>query len=147
MARPVRFGEFDETGPKKPLDKIFINTGNTTYGVQNMAYDPSQHRLFMAVYKGRKPQFRNYSLFAVDFSSKPFKRRLYDSENHSSVPDAWNDSSNPAAWNFKWGSTGMCCVGNGLWYFSENYKDKDGREACRAHLYRWTGGDVPFQRL
>jgi hypothetical protein len=154
MARPVRFGEFDETGPKKPLDKIFINTGNTTYGVQNMAYDPSQHRLFMAVYKGRKPQFHNYSLFAVDFSFRPLKRRLYDSENHSFVPDMWNEQKNPelvsgsaSAWDFKWGSTGMCCVGNGLWYFSENYKNGSGREACRAHLYRWTGRKEAFERL
>jgi hypothetical protein len=210
MARPVRFGEFDETGPKKPLDKIFINTGNTTYGVQNMAYDPSQHCLFMAVYKGRKPQFHNYSLFAVDFSFKPFKRRSYDSGKHSFVPDMWNVQKDPdirqdgqkvakdyqkiaqdgqkvaqdyqkiaqdgqngtkdyqngvkesrtaiaghpelvsgsaSAWDFKWGSTGICCVGNGLWYFSENYKDNEGREACRAHLYRWTGDEVPFERL
>ena len=175
LAKPVRFGEFDETGPERALDKIFINTGNTTYGVQNMAYDPSQRRLFMAVYKGKKPQYCNYSLFAVDFSAKPSTARLtslypYDGARRSFVPDSWNDnrhpdqpthrhpaqtthrhpeldSGSPSAWNFKWGSTGICCVGGGLWYFSENYKDSDGRQACRAHLYRWTGGKEPFERL
>lgn len=155
LAKPVRFGEFDETGPEKALDKIFIKTGNTTYGVQNMAYDPSLRRLFLAVYKGKKPQYGNYSLFSVDFSAKPSKARLasiypYDSTKRSFVPDSWNNaghSESPSAWNFKWGSTGICCVGDGLWYFSENYKDSEGRQACRAHLYRWTGGSEPFTRL
>ena len=167
LAKPVRFGEFDETGPERALDKIFINTGNTSYGIQNMAYDPSQRRLFMAVYKGKKPQYRNYSLFAVDFSAKPSTARLtslypYDGARRSFVPDSWNgnrhpdqpthrhpelDSGSPSAWDFKWGSTGIFCVGGGLWYFSENYKGSDGRQACRAHLYRWTGGKEPFERL
>lgn len=167
LAKPVRFGEFDETGPEKALDKIFINTGNTSYGVQNMAYDSSQHRLFMAVYKGKKPQYRNYSLFAVDFAMKPLKARLaslypYDDSKHTFFPDIWNggdcpgqvsnchpelDSESFSAWNFKWGSTGICYVGGDLWYLSENYEDGDGRQACRAHLYRWTGGPEPFTRL
>ena len=100
LAKPVRFGEFDETGPERALDKIFINTGNTSYGIQNMAYDPSQRRLFMAVYKGKKPQYRNYSLFAVDFSAKPSTARLtslypYDGARRSFVPDSWNGNRHP----------------------------------------------------
>src|SRR5690606_31753040 len=42
--------ELHQSGPKNPLDKYFIKTGNTRYGIQNLAYDPSSGNLFAAVY-------------------------------------------------------------------------------------------------
>jgi hypothetical protein len=37
-----------------PTHKYFIHTGNTTYGVQNLAYDTYTDRMYLAVYKGKK---------------------------------------------------------------------------------------------
>ena len=42
------------SGPKKPLNKYFLKTGNTRYGIQNLAYDPYTGNLFAAVYSGSK---------------------------------------------------------------------------------------------
>ncbi|WP_374935973.1 hypothetical protein [Streptomyces sp. SM10] len=47
-------------------DGVFVRTGNTTYGVQNLRYDPYTRNWFTAVYKGKKDGFPNYSLFTVD---------------------------------------------------------------------------------
>ena len=57
-----------------------------------------------------------------------------------------HEASGVRGWNFKWGSTGLCPLGDGLWYISENHKDKEtGIQSCTARLYRWTGdGDKPF---
>jgi hypothetical protein len=42
------------SGPQKPLDKYFLKTGNTRYGVQNLAYDSYTGNLYAAVYYGSK---------------------------------------------------------------------------------------------
>ncbi len=123
-ARPVRFGAFSEEGPAKPAEKIFIPTGNTTYGVQNMAYDPASRSLFLAVYPGEKPHLPNWSTFTVDTRTGEIKGS-----------------------RFKWGTTGISPAGDGLWYISE-HGSRDGRQYSHAHLYRWTGNPAdPFERL
>lgn len=146
--------------PEKPVCRYFIRTGNTSWGVQNLGYDRFTNKLFMAVYKGDKPQYPNYSLFALNMSQKPFKDILkgvpYHKEkelqlrtDQSGLYDADTDIG---GWNFKWGSTGFCPLGDGYYYISENgkYKDDEGRKCnfCRATLYRWTGeDDGPFERV
>ncbi len=139
-AGTVRFGEFYGEGPKKPLDKYFAYTGNTEWGVQNLAYDDWSGKMFLAVYRGKKPSFKNYSCFAIDFSQKPSRRTLsgvpYDRTKHKVIGSA----DNPVpGFRFKYGSTGLCPVGDGLFYISENGINPDGRQYCRAHLYRWDG--------
>lgn len=60
--------------------------------------------------------------------------------------------SDPASgligYNFKWGSTGLCPLGDGLYYISHNGK-QDGSNYCRATLYEWDGAPghpfVPVQ--
>lgn len=128
---------------EEPIDKYFVYTGNTNYGVQNLAYDPYKEVLFMAVYKGRKSSFPNYTLFAVDLISMP------DSENRLKL---WEKGEYDAAtgisgWNFRWGSTGFCPLGNGYYMISENFKDAEGLNGCKAVLYRWNeDSEVPFVR-
>ncbi|MBO9710300.1 MAG: hypothetical protein J7521_19015 [Caulobacter sp.] len=39
-------------GPMVVRDKVFVRTGNTSYGVQNLAYDETLQRWFMGVYQG-----------------------------------------------------------------------------------------------
>lgn len=140
---PVTFGQIHDNGPKKPQEKYFVFTGNTRYGVQNMAYDAHTKRIYMAVYNGKKPQYPNYGLFAVDCSVKPFKAPLkgveYDTMEHSQLTLAkdglFDEASGVYGWNFKWGSTGLCSLGDGFWLISENSKNKDKTNNCNARLY------------
>ncbi len=154
-ARPVSFDVIHTDGPKKSLAKYFIFTGNTNWGVQNLAYDEYTGDFFMAVYKGKKPQYPNYDLFAFKMEQKPFKSVLrgvtYASKKVSQLVlddsmGLYDNASGVYGWRFKWGSTGLNPLGNGLWYISENAKDKStGEQSCNARLYRWTGAaDSPF---
>lgn len=111
---------------RKLKDKYFIRTGNTNYGVQNLAYDPFTGQFFMAVYRGRKAGFPNHDLFAFDASQKPVRK--------GGVARLQLGSG----WYFPFGSTGLCPLGDGLWYISHNFKDrKTGGQCCNARLYRW----------
>lgn len=154
LARPVIFGETHSEGPDKPEKEYFLRTGNTNYGIQNLAYDEYTDCFFLAVYKGKKSDFPNYNLFAFKALQKPFKAALIGGRDRKKVlqlelvkpeePYFINPSADAATgitgWRFKWGSTGLCPLGKGLWYISENGKDKEtGKEYCKARLYRWTG--------
>lgn len=153
LARTVRFGELHSSGPAKPGKEYFVHTGNTSYGVQNLAYDPHTRCLFLAVYPGRKPQYPNYKLFAVSLENKAFKAPLKGGDATLKLQfslrsdGALTDSdSGTSGWRFPYGSTGLCPLGGGLWYISENGKNAEG-EFCRARLYRWVGRpDAAFEK-
>lgn len=145
-ARAFEFGSLHKEGPASFEDKYFIYTGNTNYGVQNMAYDKYTSSLFLAVYKGKKKDFPNYNLFAVELSSKPFysqpKGVSYSGKQKTLLlkdSGLKDEATGINGWRFKWGSTGLCPVGGGLWYISENAKNPQTKEQeCTARLYRWT---------
>lgn len=125
-----------------PVHKYFVHTGNTTYGVQNMAYDEASRKLYLAVYKGKKPQYPNYSLFALDIDQEPYTAPLKDvpyQEQEAEQLDVCD------AWHFKWGSTGMYSLGDGRWYISENAKE-DGVQVCNARLYV-SSTQEPFRHI
>lgn len=116
--------------------KIFIHTGNTNWGVQNLAYDRATDQMFLAVYKGSKSDFPNYDLFAVPMSQHlrrshlngaPYERRKV---LHATVGDAWH---------YPLGSCGLCPIGNGQWYIADPGRDDDGAHNCRAVLKKFTG--------
>lgn len=155
-ARNVVFGQIHTSGPKKPLEKYFVFTGNTSYGVQNLAYDENTGYFFMAVYKGKKPQYPNYDLYAFSLEQRPFKSVLAGVPYSGKVKqlaladDGLKDeASGVRGWRFKWGSTGLFSLGDGLWYISENHKDKlTKKQSCNACLYRWTGNpENPFEKI
>ena len=134
----------------KPVGKYFVHTGNTSYGVQNLAYDSYTGKMFLAVYKGKKSQYPNYDLFAVDMSQLPHRGRLEGVDYQDEEVDIV-DLSNPG-WHFRHGNTGFCALGDGLWYISEKSRTKqeDGTKLnnCSARLYRWTGSsDCPFEHV
>ena len=115
----------------KPVHKYFVKTGNTIYGVQNMTYDADSERLYLAVYKGSKSQYPNYSLFSLDIHQKPFMGKL---EN---VPYEENEVEQVSVTEgsfFKWGSTGLYSFGDGRWYISKNGK-KDGYQFSDVTLF------------
>jgi len=137
----------DSSSPKK----FFVKTGNTSYGVQNLAYDPFTGLMFMAVYKGQKKQYANYDLFAIDMASKPVFAKLdgvpYEHKPVATIPLACE------GWHFKYGSMGLHSLGDGYWYIAEGGKKQDpstGRKlrTGKAVLYRWVLGSVtPFKKV
>ena len=51
-------------------DKYFVYTGNTNFGIQNLEYVKEYDCMLAAVYRGRKPQFSNKCLYAIDLSKE-----------------------------------------------------------------------------
>ena len=106
-----------------------------------MAYDKASRKLYLAVYKGNKPQYPNYDLFALDIDRNPYYAPLknvpYQEEEVEQV-DVCN------SWHFKWGSTGLCPLGDGRWDLSENSKG-DGIQVCDARMYVLSeNAETPF---
>ena len=140
----------------KPLHKYFVYTGNTRYGVQNLAYDEYTGKIFMAVYKGPKSWYPNYDLYALDVDQKPFKAVVHGVPGSKKVeqlrisPDGLlHEQSGITGWYFKHGSTGFCPIGDGYFYISEKLRNKAAKtNGCNARLYRWTGvPENPFEKV
>ena len=148
-ARPLEETAPHRSGPAAPRGKYFVRTGNTTYGVQNLAYDAASRRWFMGVYPGKKSAFPNYLLFAVDADTQPVRGDLIG------VPDrgggGWEQGSLLAlaqdgladaatgirGWNQK-ADVGFQPVGNGRFYLAVNRGGK-GAQTADLTLMRWTG--------
>jgi hypothetical protein len=71
LERPLTQSDPHRSGPATYDGKYFVYTGNTTYGVQNLEYDAYTGNWMMAIYRGRKAEFPNYSFFIVDGSREP----------------------------------------------------------------------------
>lgn len=141
-ARQIKWDTPHYSGPDKPLYKYFLKTGNTTYGIQNMAYDDKSGKVFIAVYKGKKAEYPNFPLFTFDINQQPILNTL--NETHSqekvltiSLSRAGEYQQGIYGWRFPWGSTGLCAIGNGCFYISRNWKSTDGTQNCNARLYRF----------
>jgi hypothetical protein len=143
------------SGPKKPLEKYFVKTGNSRYGIQNMAYDPSTGNLFAAVYRGAKTKFPNCDLFVIDGKMKPVKTDITSNNRQLSVKTlslldagANDPKSGISGWFFEWGATGLCPLGDGLFYISHPNKTKDGQQESILYKYKWIGDkDRAFIRV
>ncbi|WP_329236289.1 hypothetical protein OG488_34125 [Streptomyces sp. NBC_01460] len=148
-ARPLTQEAPHHSGPERPDGKFFVRTGNTTYGVQNLQYDPYTENWFMAVYKGRKDGFPNYSLFAVDGSARPVRGAIEGQPTpetgrlltlrEAGLRDA---ATGIRGWEFQ-GSYGFDALGGGRYYVAEaRTVEEDGvvKQAGEIRLHRWTGG-------
>ena len=141
-------------GPARPDDVYFVFTGNTTYGVQNLEYDADTNGWFMAVYQGKKPQYPDYSLFVADGAARAERcalRGVPYLRDGKVVPlkcgSPRSDGNGIRGWNFKHGATGLCSLGGGYFYISENYKNENGQGSV-IRLYRFTGADDgPFEAV
>lgn len=138
-----------ETAPQ-----IFPLHGNTSWGIQNLAYDKASGNMHAAVYKGKKSHYPNYSYFVIDGSKAPERKQLQgfdpavEAEVLSLLPEGLHDAqSDTWGWNFKWGTTGLCPIGDGYFYISHNAKDKQtGNQSSTVQLYKWTGNpDKAFE--
>ncbi len=142
-------------GPEKPYGRYFAYTGNTNWGVQNLEYDKSANLWFLACYAGKKAHFTNYSLFCVDGAKKAKTKSLrgVDYQSNGAVLSlaklGAKDSNNSKirGWHNKYGACGICALGNGYFYLTKSFKNKQGRGAT-LYLARFVGDkDKAFELL
>lgn len=141
------------SGPASCDEQYFVYTGNTDFGVQNLEYDAYTGDIFMAVYQGHKERFPNYSMFVIDGKRAPESVFLIGSEGEArkflslKKTGLYDEKTGIYGYRFKYGSTGMFSLGNGLFYFSED-RGADGAYESTLRLYRYTGGvPAPFEKM
>lgn len=139
-------GKLHRSGPKKPMSKYFVKTGNSTYGVQNLAYDEHSGNFYAAVYRGKKSTYPNYDLFVIDGAKKATKGVITTDDKAEKVEMLYltnegnkDEKTGITGWNFPWGATGLCAVGDGLFYISHNNKTSDGQQESTVYKYKWVG--------
>lgn len=159
-ARPFRPDAPHRSGPLPPHGKYFVRTGQTTWGVQNLSYDESLQRWFLGVYQGKKKEFPNYLLFAVEARTQPIMGDLLGVpgpkgkgwEQGLLLTLAEDGLKDPATgirgWNQK-ANVGFQPVRNGWYYLCENSSGKDANgktwQSADLTLVRWTGdAEKPF---
>lgn len=141
-------------GPKHPTAQYFVLTGNTHYGVQNIEYDPHTYSWLMAVYKGSKEHYPNYTLFAIDATSPSSKQPLQGIpyiKKGLVVPlkeqGLKDERSGIRGWHWDVGSTGMASLGEGYFYLSHSYNSEQG-QGSTLRLYRYTGNpEAAFEQI
>ena len=148
LAAPLSQEKLHQSGPSKPTQKYFVYTGNSRYGIQNLAYDAHSGHFFAAVYRGSKSQFPNYDLFVIDGKTK--SKSGFAIVNNKKVKvktlsllnaGPKDEKSGINGWRFKWGATGLCPLGDGYFYISHNGKSKDGQQEATIYKYKWLGSE------
>ena len=143
--RALSQDDMHQQGPAKPAGQYFVKTGNTTYGVQNLDYDAASHSWMMAVYKGKKKNYPNYTFFAADGAARPVTKALdgvpyIKKAKVVALKAAGKQQGEIRGWDWGVGSTGMCSLGEGYFYLSHNYKIEAGQGSI-IRLYRFTGNE------
>lgn len=142
-ALPLSQQDMHMSGPA-PVRRLFAYTGNTTYGIQNLEYDPYSDTYLAAVYPGAKEQFPNLPMFAFDASVPPVPHALkgvFPPETGECVTLTGGESddvSGISGWNFAHGDTGLIALGGGYYYVSFHGR-KDGLWDTTVRLCRWDG--------
>ncbi len=125
-------------------ERYFFYTGNTTYGVQNLLYDPASRCWCVAVYTGKKPQFSNYSFFLIDGTAAPVRAELLGTNGEEGLTLSPAPYGEPGAnggapgFRFPWGTTGIHALGDGYFYISHEGRTDPPEKlhTCRIYLYR-----------
>ncbi|GGD54922.1 hypothetical protein [Pseudoxanthomonas indica] len=149
FAQPLTEASPHHSGPVDLRGKYFLHTGNTSYGVQTLAYDDARQRWWLGVYRGKKAAFPNYGLFAVDARIPPRAADLpgVPAANGSgweqaSVLSLADDGLHDAAtgirgWQQK-ADVGFQPVGPGQYLLATNTGGK-GAHGAVLQLMRWSG--------
>jgi len=128
---PLNQNEPHHNGPDAPEATYFFYTGNTTYGVQNLEYDPYTQTWMVAVYTGKKSGFPNYPMYFIDGKVVPMLAPLRgrSGEQGFSLTPArlgqMADELTPGC-HFPLGSTGIYAFGDGTYAFSIHGKEGNG---------------------
>lgn len=129
--------------------RYFFYTGNTTYGVQNLCYDPTAHRWMAAVYRGKKPQFPNYAMYLIDGAKAPVEGALAGLDGAKGLLLSADDfgildeASGVRGLEFPLGATGMHALGDGLFYFVEAAKRVGEVSIYSGRARLWRATDDP----
>ena len=110
-------------GPGAPEARYFLYTGNTTWGVQNLEYDPFSRTWLVAVYQGQKEQFTNFPMFVIDGTAAPRIQPLIGRSSEIGKTLTLASMGQEGlhgiqGCQFPLGSTGVCSLGDGRFYFS-----------------------------
>jgi hypothetical protein len=145
----LRADNIHESGPPACKERFFVYTGNTTYGVQNMEYDPYTGDIFLAVYRGQKECFPNFKMYVIDGSKAPEEGVLSGMDGVFGMTLSLRESglceNGIYGYRFPYGSTGMISLGDGYFYFSEDHS-KNREYSSDIRLYRYTGHENgPFE--
>ena len=142
--QPLSQKSMHRNGPNKPDSKYFVFTGNTTYGIQNLEYSKENNCLFAAVYKGKKIEYPNYYMYAIDLNNKSeIKTPKGLFEEHETLTlrndlGITDKNTGISGIDFAFGSTGMISLGENYFYFSEDYKNENGY-GTNVNLYKFNG--------
>lgn len=139
--RPLSQAAMHKNGPEAPTDKLFVFTGNTRYGVQNLEYDPYTRAYFMAVYYGKKEKYPNYHLYAADAKVAPVVQKLRGLDEEGKVVQLLqtgkrHPETGIRGWMFAHGATGLYACGDGRYYISENHVSESG-QCGLIYRYVW----------
>ena len=113
--------------------RTFLYTGNTTYGVQNLEYDPYTKDTFVCVYPGKKACFDNYYLFVID-GKTPAK--LTDVKGTGEIGLCLTLLPEQSSY-FPLGNTGIASLCDGRFYISEPSRTEDGGYTTTVALYSY----------
>jgi hypothetical protein len=155
--QPLSQDDPHRSGPRSYAGKYFVRTGNTRYGVQNLEYDAHTGDWLMAVYRGAKREFPNYSFFIVDGSRAPTDDTIRGQQTRETgellqlLREGLHDASSGIfGWEFH-GNQGIVSLDNGYYYVAEGKQvEVDGvvEQEADVYLYRWTGDTpTPFERV
>lgn len=130
------------SGPDRCDERYFVFTGNTNFGIQNLEYDPYTGDIFAAVYRGKKPQYPSYNLYVIEGGQRPEERELSGHAGNIGkvlkLRERGLHENGIYGYCVRYGSTGMCSLGDGRFYFSEN-RQHDGIYESDICLYQYTG--------
>jgi len=116
--------------------KLFVYTGNTTFGVQNLEYDAHTGCILAAVYRGQKPQYPNRNMYFIDMNAPE-----YEKDGKTYLPLAKRGlphESGIYGSDFPYGATGVIALGDGYYYFSDA-NSKAGVHTTLVKLYKLSG--------
>ncbi len=147
LAQPLLQTAPHKNGPESPVHKFFVETGNTNWGIQNLEYDRRSGDFYAAVYRGKKPQFKNYDLFVIDGSVPPECKTHPVSGETARFLTLRKQPDGADGIFFPYGSTGMFAFGDGNFLFSVPVRHKKHGHGTKVRLFRRTEEQHrPFRR-
>lgn len=131
FAQPLSQEAMHKSGPAAPKEKLFVFTGNTTYGVQNLEYDPYTKGYFMALYPGKKPEYPNFKLMQIDATAAPVRKPLQGlkEEGMCLTLKKVGKELHPQSfgWFFELGATGLYAYGDGRYLICQPMLARNGQ--------------------
>ncbi|MBP3919461.1 MAG: hypothetical protein J6I50_09890 [Clostridia bacterium] len=133
-AKPLSQENMHRLGEDMAYARYFVYTGNTTYGVQNLEYDPARNVYLMAVYQGKKPQFPNYPMYLIDAGKAPVHTVLcglgtQKGDLLSLAPgNVYDDTAKIPGVDYPYGATGIAALGAddaGVPYYYVSYDEHE----------------------